>query len=204
MKNRKFFLRNVKNTAKNGKPVRIQKREPVILLGYFFDWLKDDTSLDVSKISCNPDLKDWFKELLNKRAYRTISASRLRVWRKHLYCGEYKRLNRVLKYLYSGTTFAILFLFYDGVFKLQDVSDKFYKDDLLLLKRWFSDIFQMEVTVDFDTVTLSVKEEDLLEMISIALTSIKDVSNPYVKNRLKNIREELLCGKTKETSRNDK
>lgn len=201
MKNKKFFSRNIINTSKNGEPVRIQKREPVILLGYFFDLLKNNTSLDTCRISCEPDLRDWIKELLIKRGCHTVSLSRLRIWKKHLYYGKYKRLNKILKYLYSGTTLAILLLFYNKAFNLQDILDKFYKEDLLLLKRWFLEVYKIEAKVDLDNVTLSIQQDDLLELIEIALVDIKDISNPYVKNKINRIREELLHGKTKKANR---
>lgn len=192
---KKFFHRSIKNTSKTGEPVRIEKREPVILLAYFYDMLRKGEYFYLEDID-NPDLKDWLSELLQKRSCFTVSNSRLRIWRKQLYCGNHKRLDSVLKYLYSGTTLAIMFhVCYHTEFQrfeFAHIMDKFYKSDLMLLKKWLYDLYQIDVKVNFDKyASLFISNDGALELLDIALSDIQDISNPYMKNELLKIREAL-------------
>ena len=222
MKNRPiFFSRNVINTAKNEEFTRIQKREPVILAGYFFDAIVYDNDFNLYHIIPCRNIyyyswknncecfgrkpSEWINSVLEERdAFKTKQSMR-RIWRKQMYCNKDIRLKQVLKYLYSGISLAVLLLFVNkkNQFELYLKKNRFQKESIMLLQKWLFDVFEIESKIDSTKTKLNFSNEVLLKMIDIALKDIVDFTNSYMKNRLTRMREEILNGETKKTSRNE-
>lgn len=216
--NKKFFSRNIINTARNEEFTRIQKREPVILAGYFFQAFIYDIDFDMYHIILPNSiyyysLKNkcecfglfpprWMYSVLEERDGFETSQKKRRIWKKQMYCGKDIRLKQVLKYLYSGISLAVLLLFIDKKYRISLPKRRFIKEDLILLQKWLLDVFDIESRVDLNKTKLIISKEHLLKMIDTALKDIEEFSNLYMKKRLSYMRKEIADGKSQKDDRN--
>ena len=203
------------NTAKNGEFTRIQKREPVILAGYFFQAFVYDVDFELHHIILTNSvhyfsLKNkherngfaptkWMYSVVEARDGFKTSQKKRRIWKKQMYCDKDIRLKQVLKYLYSGISLAVLLLFIDKKYRISLPKRRFIKEDLILLQQWLSDIFDIESEVDLSKAKLILSKENLLKMIDTALKGIEEFSDPYMKKRLSYMKEEITDGKSQES-----